>query len=92
MCRMGRKAESFEQWNAVFLVARNDFDAAGFMRTHGLILAEKRDVGLSFTDRLQFAYFTPLPNFKRRYSLFEFHRASAKKDMVESDDPVEKIR
>ena len=71
VCAMGSRVEGLDSGGPFFILGREDyFDFPGMEILDGLILLEKRIVGLSFSDRIQFEYFRPIR--KWRHAVFKF--------------------
>ena len=75
LCRIGRIAYNFENFEKVIILGRNDFDYDEFAKLNNLFLFERKLIGMSLLDRLQFNWLTPV--FRWRYYLFTFKRANS---------------
>ncbi|MEZ4599390.1 MAG: hypothetical protein R2940_06335 [Syntrophotaleaceae bacterium] len=73
VCAMGTKIETITSGKKIFILGREDgFNLSEFKNLNGLVLNKKCVVGLSFSDKIQFKYLTPIRTW--RHSIFEFEK------------------
>jgi hypothetical protein len=73
ICRVNTRNVQLQNYDRIWLVGAYNFD------TNDLIPADfilfKKEVNLSWLDRFQFKYFTPI--YPLRYAIFEYHRTKS---------------
>ena len=68
---MGTNDFQLDDYNKIWVIGRQDFNYANFIPIKFKLI--KKKVNLSWLDRIQFKYLTPI--YTRRYAVFEFHKA-----------------
>jgi len=72
VCRMGTDSIPYNNFDTFWIVGRRTFDPSKVV-PENFVLTETRDAGLTWSDKLQLKYFTPIYPL-RFFRILEYHR------------------
>ena len=79
LCKLGKSLEGTREPGQVVVMGWHNFDVREMMSyMPGVVVKDRRDVGLSHSDEFQFKHLTPI--YSRRHSIFSFEPALDRAD------------